>query len=75
MTRRWCGHIHGIHVWIIYQFLGIGVPFADAVLYGITAGMILRATHHSHHTGTLNLAESRTAFLLGYLTASDESPM
>jgi hypothetical protein len=75
MTRRRCSHIDGIHIWIVNQFLGIGVPFTDTVLYGIATGMILCTTHHSHYAGALYFTECRATFLLGHLAASDESPL
>ena len=75
VTRRRCGDIHGIDIGIVDEFLGISIPFGDAMLHGIGPGATLRTAHDSRHARAFHLAEGRAAFGLHDLTATDESPL
>ena len=74
MTRWRCGHIYGIHIRIIDQTLGIGIPFGYVMLHGIGTGTLFCTAHHGHHTRALYLAEGRTAFEFGHLATTNKTP-
>ena len=67
-------NIDSIHVGIVNELLGIGIPFRYAVSLSIATRLLLLATHHRHHAGAFYLRERRPAFLFCHLTTSDEAP-
>ena len=75
VRRWWRGDVNGIHVGIVYQLLGIRVPFTYMVALGITAGFVLTTAHDSHYLRALHLVEGWTRFLLGHFSATDKSPI
>ena len=75
MRRRWRGDVNSIHIGVFYQFRCIRVPFAHMMALSIAACLVLASAHHSHHLRTLHFVESRSAFLFGYFSAADKSPV
>lgn len=70
----WSSDIHGIHLFIVNQFLRIVVPFGNASFFSISFGFGNIPAHYSHYFGVVNLLESRSAFVFGYFSAANEAP-
>ena len=74
--RRWRrSDIDGIYIRVIYQFLGIRIPFTDMMTLSITTSLVLATAHHCHNLRTFHLIEGRSALLFGYFSAADKSPI
>ena len=75
-VRGWgSGDVHGSHIRVAHQRLGISIILPDAMTFSIRLGFSFVATHHRHHFASFNLTECRTALLLRHLTATNEAPL
>ena len=74
MTAGRRGYIDSIHIRVVNQLLGIGIPFRYAVTLSIATRLLLLTTHHRHDRRALYFRECRTTFLFCYLTTADEAP-
>ena len=67
-------HIDGVHLRIVDEFLGIGIPFLDAVTLCVGASALFRTAHHRFHMRPLDIVEGRPRFHLGHLATTYKSP-
>ena len=74
MRSRRRSHINGIHLWVVYQFLRIRIPFPDAMPFCIRPRPALRTTHHGLYMRPFHFVESRSRLDFRNLATTDESP-
>ena len=74
MRRRGSGDVDSIYVFIVYQLLGVVIPFGNVALLGVCLGFGTIATHDSHDFGAFYFLESGAALVFGHFSATDETP-
>ncbi len=68
------GDVHRVHLGVVDQGLGIGVPAGNAVALCIVAHRLGPAAHHRHQRRPRNLVEGRATLALGDTAATDHAP-
>ena len=74
MAGGWRGNVDSVDIGIIDEFLSVGIPFTDVVVFCIAACFLFAATHDCHDARACNLAEGWATLLFGHLAATDKSP-
>ena len=74
MWRRRSGNVHGVHLFVVNQFLGIVVPFGNPSFLGVGLSLVAISAHDGHYFGVLYFLKCRSAFVFGHFSATDESP-
>ena len=60
--RRRSGNVHGVHLFVVNQLLGIVVPFRNPSFLGVGLGLVTISAHDGHYFGVLYFLECRSAF-------------
>ena len=74
MTRRWRGHIDGVHLLVINEFLSIAVPPWNTMTLCIRPCFLSGTAHHGYYLGAWHLGKGRATLLLAYLATTYKAP-